>query len=406
MLCSVLAHSHSKLLLCSLSDRARATLGLFASMEKEVAARTHREWPELKQSVEEFFSEVEAACLRDKADLAALPGEVGQQAEEELAAEGLLPAAQEADLDASDLEPHSLETLKSFCEELKTAVEQNPQFFEQRGAELHRGLENILADHLQGSYGREDLFIKAAITDHVRSVFREIQSDSSNRTVLYANYKEEISRLTAEIRGESESLSANALVPKRREMEERRARQFYQLYEQHKEQERAVTTKSEVPLLLEKHLASFNQADMREKQHLEELQRQHELLASNCLALHTRQRDALSNITAHCHAEERQAQRGCQNKQDELQQELARLKAQFARCQHLLQDIRHQRRHAEQHRLQRAKVSELMEAAMKAEEKKRDRHETIATRYAQGQAVLQAFATWMTDSWLSSGWLF
>ena len=39
-------------------------------MEKEVAARTHREWPELKQSVEEFFSEVEAACWRDKADLA------------------------------------------------------------------------------------------------------------------------------------------------------------------------------------------------------------------------------------------------------------------------------------------------------------------------------------------------
>ncbi|CAE7195337.1 hypothetical protein AK812_SmicGene1019 [Symbiodinium microadriaticum] len=314
-------------------------------VDNEVAARTHREWPELKQSVEEFFSEVE----------------VGQQAEEELAAEGLLPAAQEADLDAS--------------------------------------LENILADHLQGSYGREDLFIKAAITDHVRSVFREIQSDSSNRTVLYANYKEEISRLTAVIRGESESLSANALVPKRREMEERRAKQFYQLYEQHKEQERAVTTKSEVPLLLEKHLASFNQADMREKQHLEELQRQHELLASNCLALHTRQRDALSNITAHCHAEKRQARRGCHNKQDELQQELARLKAQFARCQHLLQDIRHQRRHAEQHRLQRAKVWELMEAAMKAEQKKKDRHETIATRYAQGQAVLQAFATWMTDSY-------
>ncbi|CAE7366210.1 unnamed protein product [Symbiodinium sp. CCMP2456] len=388
----------AKLLLCRLSDRARAPLEFFASMGEEVAARTHGEWPELKQSVEEFFSEVEAACWRDKADLVGLPSEVGQLAEEELAAEGLLPAP-EADPDASDLEPHSLESLSSFCEELKKAVEQNPQFFEQRGAELHRGLENILANHPQGSYAREDLFIKVAITEHVRSVFREIQSDSSNRTVLYANYKEEISRLTAEIRGESESLSANALVPRRKEMEERRARHFYKLYEQHKEQERAVTTKSEVPSLLRTHSASFNQADMQERQHLKRLQSQHVLLASKCLALHARQRDALSNITSHCHAEEQQAERSCQKKQEELQQELASLKAQFARCQHLLQDIRHQRRHAEQHRLQRAKVSELMRVAMRAEQQKKARHETMASRYAQGQAVLQAFATWMKDSY-------
>ena len=374
-------------------------------MGEEVAARAHREWPELKQSAEEFFTEVEAACLRDKADLAGLPSVVSQITEKQLAAEGLLPTAQEIDPDANDLEPHSLETLSSFCEELKAAVETNPQFFEHRGAELHQGLENILTNHPQGSYGREDLFIKGAITDHVRSVFREIQSDSSNRTVLYANYKEEISRLTAEIRAESESLSANALVPKRREMEDRRARQFYQLYQKHLEQENAVTTKSEVPSLLRTHSASFNQADMRERQHLAELQSQHKHLASKCLALNSRQRDALNHITSHCLAAERQAQRCCQNKQDELQQELASLKAQFARCQHLLQEIRHQRHHAEQHRLQRAKVSELMRVAMQAEQQKKARHETMAARYAQGQEVLQAFATWMTDSWLSSGWL-
>ena len=161
-------------------------------MGEEVAARAHREWPELKQSAEEFFTEVEAACLRDKADFAGLPSVVSQITEKQLAAEGLLPTAQEIDPDANDLEPHSLETLSSFCEELKAAAETNPQFFEHRGAELHRGLENILTNHPQGSYGREDLFIQGAITDHVRSVFREIQSDSSNRTVLYANYKEEI----------------------------------------------------------------------------------------------------------------------------------------------------------------------------------------------------------------------
>ncbi|CAE7246137.1 unnamed protein product [Symbiodinium sp. CCMP2592] len=368
-------------------------------MGEEVAARAHREWPQLKQSVEEFFTEVEAACLRDKADLEGLPAVASQQAEEALAAEGLLLTAQEADPDSSDLQPHSLETLSSFCEELKAAVEQNPQFFEQRGAELHRGLENILANHPRGSYNREDLFIKGAITDHVSSVFRRIQSDSSNRTVLYADYKKEISRLTAEIRRESESLSENALVPKRRELEDRRARQFYKLYEQHQEQERAVTTKSEVPSLLRTHSASFEQADTRDRQRLAELQSQHKLLASECLALHSRQRDALNHITSHCLAEERQAQHSCQNKQDELQQELESLKAQFARCQHLLQDIRHQRRHAQQHRLHRATVSELMNVAMRSVDVKRVRLEKMAARYAQGQAVLQAFATWMTDSY-------
>ena len=368
--------------------------------EDAAVSKMHAQWDKLTAFMDSFRASVRDGCISDQGVLADLASAVARAVVTDAGDKGLLPTlSSPTESQLEDLKPQRLAGLWDFSQELKVAVEGNGEFFGNEGQELLSGLQDLLADHEQGSYGREDLFIRDAIAEHVRDVLQKIQSDSSNRAVLFMSYKREIAQLTGRIRRESDSLSQEALNPERREIEERRAKSFYQLHEKHQEQEKAVTEKSEVPSILQQHLESFNRKEMAQRSQLAQLQQQHKQDAARCLTLQDRQREFLESTMKHCRAAEARADRCLRHSETELDREIDNLQAHLERCQNLLQDIRDQRRCAQEHRLQRSKVRQLMEEAMQRVQEEINVHEQMEGRYARGQAVLSAFASWMASSY-------
>mmetsp|Transcript_18681 Transcript_18681/g.60851 ORF Transcript_18681/g.60851 Transcript_18681/m.60851 type:complete len:265 (+) Transcript_18681:294-1088(+) len=195
-----------------------------------------------------------------------------------------------------------LDAPRELSRNLRSQVDDNAEFFGERGSLLHTGLDEVIDEFDKGPFQEESIVINGAIREYVVTVFDEIQKDSTNHCLLMDGRKQEIKDLLDKVRCRSSELGSEPLNPDRLPLEDRRTILVNKVWSLHEERTRLVAVPSRVPDLLHARLGQFKEVNDTHVRELRDRQSLHRREALSCQSSCTQQEQYLQRKLRECHS--------------------------------------------------------------------------------------------------------